>query len=705
MEESYREIFEEAMICEDLRELVDLYAITDKHSVIMLWNETTERIVSLCNRISVEDRELATTIMNAATLARESFDNDGYMQYVLQDRLIPGMMRYLERYRSIDVDDGYWSICGTPSGFVSLKCIESGMYLHSAYDPMNEAYLLANNLYKVGQKDFYFFGCGLGYLPYQMWKISNGSVKVHICEYKSEMVEYAHLFGPIDLIDEDMLDIQLFPDFAALVNEYTSLISGDHKYDAFPSGYFQSMVQSEYGDRLDSWFAIYRTAIVSEQIWSINRSFNRELIRQTHLDIPSDILKAEWLVVAAGPSFDENIDFLRNSVGKRTIIAVSTVIPRLEREDIRPDLIIVCDPYKSIYPHVKGHEAFTEGIPLIAHAQTYWKFIKSYRGPLYLMAQAGDETEPDIEYPVWNSGGTVTSMAIEAACLMGAERVYVMGMDLAYPGGVRYSKGMNDQDDPETETLPMARSNDGSMVYSAVNFLLYSGQIRDQVKYHQDIEIWNLSKHGLYIPLMRTGKWWEEGIGEDALSWIDNIGSDEFLNWREKYYLLRQLLDSNEVKLTDEEIAAARKLVDELADEMIAQIGLPTDKCLKRGKNIEVIIASSTDEDNKFSAFEYLDHHSMAGKAALIINTRERLSGERVYLRGESKRSSTPALPSNGVVTRKGQQYAYFQIADSVASADQYMEILEILIGQNGINVHMADEYSLFGAWIEKLIR
>ena len=704
MEDSYREIFEEAMICENLREIAELYAITDKHSVIKLWNETTDRIVSLCNKISAEERELATTIMNAATLVRESFDNDGYIQYILQMQLIPGMMRYLERYGSIDVDDGYWSICGTPSGFVSLKCLENEMYLHSAYDPMNEAYLLAKNLYETGKRDFWFFGCGLGYLPYQMWKISGGSVRVHICEYKSEMIEYAGLFGPLDLIDKDMLDIRLFPDFASLVNEYTSLISGEHKYDAFPSGYFQSMVQREYGDRMDSWFAVYRTAIVSRQIWSINKSFNSEAVRQTHLDIPSDMLRSEWLVVAAGPSFDENIDFLKESAGKRTVIAVSTVIPRLEREGIRPDLLIVCDPYDSIYPHIKGHEEFTEGIPLIAHAQTYWKFIKSYRGPVYLMAQAGDEPDSGVEYPVWNSGGTVTSMAIEAACLMGAERVYVMGMDLAYPGGTRYSKGMNNQDDPETEALPLARSNDGSMVYSAVNFLLYSDQIREQVQYHSDIEIWNLSGHGLYIPLMRTGKWWEEGPGEDRLSWIDNISRDEFLNWREKYYLLRQLIDTPGVELTDEENEKARSLVLGLADEMITEIGLPTEKCLKRGNNIEVIIASSTDEDSRFSAFGYLEKHSMAGKAALIINTRERLSGEKVYLKGAAARSRTPALPANGTITHRGQQYAYFQIADKITSDDQYREIAGILAGQNGINIHVVDKFSLFGAWIAKMI-
>ncbi len=708
MEESYKIIFDEAMLCEDLRKLAEYFAVTDRHFAVMLWNEVVERLTALCRELSAENNDLASGIMNAAVEAKDSFDDSGYMQFILEMKLIPGMMKYLDKYRSISVDDGVWEICGTPSGFVSLKHMETGIYCHSAYDPMNEAYLLARNLYEIGMKDYYFFGCGLGYLPYQMWKVSNGSVKVHMYEYKSEIIEYARLFGPIDLIDEDMMEIRVFSDIDSMVKEYMSVISGENKYNSFPSEWFQSDVQKRCGDILNTWFATYRTESVSKDLWRINQAYNRKLVDRTHLDIPPDILKSEWVVVAAGPSFDDNIDFLRDSIGKKTVIAVSTVIPRLERENIRPDILIVCDPYDSIYPHVSGHEAFTEGIPLIAHAQTYWKFMKAYRGPIYLMAQAGDEKDTETQkYPEWNGGGTVTSMAIEAACLMGAEKIYVIGMDLAYPGGVRYSKGMNDQDDPDTEDLPIVRSNDGTQVYSAYNFTLYAKQIVDQVKYHHDIEMWNLSKHGIYIPMMRTGRWWEDGVAavNDPIKWLQNIRRDEFLNRREKYYLIRQLIDQPGIRLTDEADGIAMEMIGELTDEMVTEFGLRREKCIKTGRNLEVIIASSFDEKSVHSAYTYLDNYSTGNRATLIINTRERLSGEKVYLKEALSRDKTPGIPSDGMVSYKGNRYAYYQLPDLVTSANQYDEILEILIGQNGIGIQMADKYSLFGAWVNSLIK
>ncbi len=705
MDETYREVFDNAMIYENLRELSRLYAMTDKHGVIPLWNKTISDLTELCNNLKTDSPQLAKEIMGIASEIRDEFDNDGYVQYLIEASLIPRIQSFLIKYAEINVDDGYWNILGTPSGFVTIKRIKDGKYVHSAFDPMREAGLLADQLYEIGLRDYHIFGCGLGYLPYQLWKASRGSMNIHVYELENDGVEYSRLFGPLDLIPQDKLDLQVFDDVETITNAYLQIINGKDKYNAFPGELFQERVRSVYGESLDSWFAQYRTNIVSRKIWGINQSFNAEVMDKIHLDLPAYDYGPEWFVLAAGPSFDDNLEFIRASIGNRTFIAVSTLIPKLEKEGIIPDLIIVCDPYESIMPHVRGHEKFTENIPLIAHKQTYWEFARLYRGPVYRMAEAGDEpnaTNEEAKYPEWHGGGTVTSMAVEAACLMGAKKVYVIGMDLAYPGGVRYSGGVSVQNDPEMSELPFARSNDGSMVATAHNFLFYAEQMKDQAYFRSNVEIWNLSKHGLYIPGLRTGKWWEEGITDetDPKVWIDNLLNDDFLNWREKHYLLRQLVDRSDCVLNDDLCNEAKPLLEELLKCLEDELGSRDSICFSKGSDLKVLVASSLDVQDRFGALKHIDSQRDKKKAILIIDTNERLGGDRVYIKNELISTKSSISIENNIGTYKGIQYAYYRIDTLACNVNQINDIIRILREQGGIEIVHCDPFSLFSHFL-----
>lgn len=708
MDQDYREVFDNAMIYENLKELSRLYAVTDKHGIIPLWNRTVSDITELCKSLQSENAGMSAKIMQTASAIRDEFDNDGYVQYLLEGTLIPLIMDYLHRYNDISVDDGYWDIHGTPSGFVTIKRMNDNKFMHSAFDPMWEAGLLADQLYEAGMRDYHVFGCGLGYLPYQLWKTSDGSLNVHVYALESDGIEYARLFGPLELIAEDKLDLRIFNDIESMAKAYIDVINSDDKYNAFPSELFQEEVREVYGDSLDSWFAQYRTNIVSRKIWKINESFNMELMSKTHLDLPVSGYGPEWLVLAAGPSFDDNIEFIRDSIGNRTVIAVSTLIPKLEKEGITPDLLIVCDPYEFIMPHIRGHEAFTENIPLIAHKQTYWEFIRLYRGPVYRMAEAGDEPLTDsgqVKYPEWHGGGTVTSMAVEAACLMGASKIYVAGMDLAFPGGARYSGGIGNQNNLEASELPFARSNDGSIVTTAYNFMFYGEQMKNQAEYHSEVEIWNLSKHGLYIPSLRTGRWWEEGVTPDTLpvEWIENIKRDDFLNWREKYYLLRQLADREDTVIDEQVLAGVQPLLEEIMHEMIAENGITDRISYPKGTDMKVLVSSSLDFGDRFGALRFIDTQKDKNRVILIVDTRERLSGDRVYIKNELFPDKKVNAPVDNIGVYRGIQYAYFRLNALDSSARQISELGDILQNQGGIEMVHCDPFSLFSCFVKQL--
>ena len=495
MDDSYLIVYEDAFICEKLRDVIRLYQTCDMRRLIFAWNDVASQISDLCDRISRENVALANKVMDAAYLIHENFNSREYAIGVIEGRLIPLVHDHLARYESIDVDDGIWRIKGTPSGFVTLEDIERCTYLHSTFDPMNEAYQLASVLYEPGMTDFYFFGCGLGYLPYQMWRISEESLCVHIYDPDASLIQYAQMFGPLGLIEDKKLDIHNTEDVAGLFDEYVRLSGREQDRHIYFLPWIQDRLLELGDNRVDEWLPQYRFRFISGRRLTINKTMNLNLPHGTLDDFPSELKREEWVVLAAGPSFDENIDFIRESIGKKTVIAVSTVIPRLYRDRIKPDVVIVCDPYKTIVPHIQGYEDMFSDVVLIAHDQTYWKFTDLYPGPIYLIG----------EKEQWDAAGTVASVALEAACRLGARKVFAVGMDLAYPGGVHYASGAAQTDNPDVNALPLVRSNDGGMVYTAENFKYYGAQIEEQIAAHPDVEIWNMSKHGMYIKGMKAG--------------------------------------------------------------------------------------------------------------------------------------------------------------------------------------------------------
>lgn len=59
------------------------------------------------------------------------------------------------------------------------------------------------------QKNYYsVYGCGLGYHIYQLYLISRGSVPIKVFDINSKMVEYARLYGVLEWIPKDVLEIR-----------------------------------------------------------------------------------------------------------------------------------------------------------------------------------------------------------------------------------------------------------------------------------------------------------------------------------------------------------------------------------------------------------------------------------------------------------------------------------------------------------------
>ncbi len=697
IDDSFADVFRCAMLCERIHEVEDYLNRGEFTFAVDAWNALTGEYMTVRDMVAGEDPQCADLMMKLALEFRNNTDNTHLISGMISGMIIPTILQYLAKYSSIEIDDGKYVLQGTESGFLTVYDTEQRLHLHSTYDPMREANQLADSFKLYGHKEFHIFGAGLGYLAYQLWRKTRGMMDIYIYEVDDRTIKYGYMFGPLSVIDQGVLHIEVVDD----INEYAlkfSECSAEKRFVTYASYEVMIEINRCFDGMMTDSVMGYNTYMRYKDEMEMNLEYNLQLTEGFYSEIACIDEDKEWILVAAGPSLDQNIDFIRESVGKRIIIAVNRCIGRLADEGIRPDLIAVCDPTERIVRHIVGYEEFTEGIPLIADPNASCIFLKKYRGPKYL---APTSIFPKVlemirekKLSTWNVSGTVASLALEAVFHMGASKVYLIGVDLAYPNDIQYASNDGLAFVSPKKSFICERSNDGGQVHTDKEFVSFSKQLQEQIYAYPDVEVWNLSKHGLFIPGTRIGAWWEDGLPDksETIEWVKRLRDDSTLDWREKYFILRQYLDSD-IGLDDEAEPILKEVMGTVFEEMIATEDFGSIR-LHPGHKMRIqIISDNHDVDV-----------DLKNPPDLIINSREKLSGTELYFKGMRMPEDSELPDDADSIICKGHKLPYYQLPSGMPDTEFYLEVLQFLAKQNGISIKCDDPYSLLYRWCTKLM-
>ena len=499
MAESFiEEIYHRADVIEQLRESCLMAQRMRIQYAGNIWNSVLPTIYKIIE--TSEDRVIARNIGEASEIVHNAWRDPAFFSAVISEQLIPAVMRYMESYTGIDVTEGRFRIKSSAVGFLTVYDSESNMYLHDPFDPMWSARILAEDLWTADMDEFHLFGSGLGYLPYQLWKVSQQSMKIYVYEPSEQILDYAVHYGVLSRIPEDMLYI-ISGEKEETVQSYiqNSIGYGKGRYVTLWAGKECEQVDGGHlsNERMNAdaerWF---------RDIWEINMKKNSRHTKVSVQQLKYKLFAKEWIVVAAGPSVDEQIDYLKEIQGKRKIVAVDVILKRLLGAGIIPDLVVTADPQDHMINHLEGIENQTDNIPLLGDRMASWRYVEAYKGEIAFSVASGTvDKYPDYDksWEVWNYGGTVSSLAIEAAVNFGAEQVNLIGLDLAYPGGNLFAKGTSHADAKQENWGNKVESVDGGMVETSKTFLYFISVIEEQIAMHPNVKFINMSKHGARI--------------------------------------------------------------------------------------------------------------------------------------------------------------------------------------------------------------
>jgi hypothetical protein len=496
-EQFIEEIYSLSMLVEYIKEIIEF---SQKNLYAFAMRNWSEKVLMLLGKLPPE--KAAVLPLQDMLRATEKIKNPVLFTDILEGEILPKIIESINGIGKIDAEDDGYRIQSSKSGFLTLVDENEQIVFHGLQNPMWDAHVLAQELFDANTKEYAFIGgVGLGYLPFQIYEKSHESVRITIYEPDKRMIDYSLKYGVLEWIPEDDICIvtgdeeELFDTFFETCDK--------KGVQGVITPYYENQFFNRYGARIDKYLINNEPLKKYRDLYGINIRKNLENDLHSVDELVISRQTNDWIIVAAGPSLDDNVDFLIKNRGKKIIIAVNTVVKKLITMGICPDLVIAVDANDQLREHIAGVEDELGDIPLLMNVLSNWKFVSAYKGPKYCFCDectAGYVYDHGADFPLWKGTGvTVSCAAMEAAYNYGAESIYLLGLDLGYPQGKMYAEGSAHVNSTmEAEGL-MIESVDGGILRTTGTFLQFKIGIERQIRIHQNVPVYNLSRHGALI--------------------------------------------------------------------------------------------------------------------------------------------------------------------------------------------------------------
>ncbi len=326
-------------------------------------------------------------------------------------------------------------------------------YLQSKYNPEAEALKQAEKI-EFKEKHIVIIGGGNPYYVNELLKKAKKTSIVFYIEPYPEMMNFVinhlNINELTSKVERFLPLVPQFPDFEERISSNFNLVELDKiDYAIHPIGdrYFKNEI-----DFIIETINKLALQLVYDFITRMKdgRRVQKNILK--NLDIllnSSPVLKLKNIfssipavLVSAGPSLDKNIVFLKDFTKRGIIISTDTALRPLLSIGIEPHFVVAGDPSYFNYLHLKDivlKKSFLLTEPSIDRRafKGFGKrvFVTIFDKPLL------EQIEGYIgEIGHLQTWGSVASLGVEFAKLIGANPIYFIGQDLSYPYFLKYTR-------------------------------------------------------------------------------------------------------------------------------------------------------------------------------------------------------------------------------------------------------------------------
>lgn len=425
--------------------------------------------------------------------------------------------------------------------------------LASANNPMAEAELLVESYCKEACVEVTLLGFAMGHIIRALVK-RDDVIRINLYEPDKYVIKaafhYADLTdicksGKVNLVYDPML-VGFSRKLAELSAKQTERVGKQTqalgKLEENPSDnvliiHRPSMValgNEQLRDRLQDFFL--HDSSVRSQLKKLYGNFrmntsDKALANVKSLDeLEGTFAGKQMLLIAGGPSLEDNMPLLVQSseeyvittysdkgvesellanymrkLGAVTekdeyiVVCVGTVLSRLVSYGIIPDYVVMIDAQDTMVNQIAGVD--TSKLSLIYLPTLYYGVPQKWQGRKYMGLQKGFELSETMAAEagrrLYESGGSVSTFALDIGLRFKCSKIVCMGLDLAYVDNKRHA-GEAAISGVENETLRELTSIEGKTIYTSTNLdnyrLWIERRIANRTADEMKVELINVSR-------------------------------------------------------------------------------------------------------------------------------------------------------------------------------------------------------------------
>jgi len=326
----------------------------------------------------------------------------------------------------------------------------------SSYDPVKEVNRLFTGFSAEESSSHILTSAGLGYEICEFRKLFPTKT-LHVIEFNGTY--FSALLSHMDFTDllsdkmihwhlpflfENNRELSKMTSAIGLKTVLVPMNSSWNKLETPESAQFFKNLQNISNHQLSNKLTLQR----QERLW--NRNYSENLIHSEHyqsLTAYGDLLKGkECLILAAGPSLEKVLPFLKKNRAFLFIICVDTALRFCFQNEIIPDFVVAGDAQFYNSRHFTGiSEELLKKTDLVCNLTVHpsimrqnWCRILLYRSTVPLSRQFYDLEQ---RVPYLPSGGSVTTTALSLALFLGTSHIIVAGLDLANSQQLSHYRG------------------------------------------------------------------------------------------------------------------------------------------------------------------------------------------------------------------------------------------------------------------------
>ncbi|MDD6327620.1 MAG: DUF115 domain-containing protein [Lachnospiraceae bacterium] len=391
------------------------------------------------------------------------------------------------------------------------------IYMNSKYNPTNEAHrFMKPNLELVETALVVMFGLGTGSFLRECLSLDNSHM---FLVYEPSLLNFLKVIECVDisdiLLDKRVLlfvkginEHQFGPRFMETMSvananynkfvtlpKYKELFEEQHAFWLREIGAKMEYAQAEINTFVWQGHALCEAGIRNMKYMHGSRSI------EDYCDImPKDI---PVIIVAAGPSLQDNVDKLVYAKGKAFIFAVDHAVSALLTRNIIPDAIMAVDTFKPPelfdYPEVQD-------IPMIIGMGLNPKALKvaNAKNIIFQSSSAGNWQDlfkqQGSSLNSYTSEGSVALDAMKTAIHWGFSTIIMVGQDLAFKDRELYvDKQRFGKDEISDEQTTYVKDIHGNMILTKKNLCIYKKGIEDMALAHPEVTFVDATEGGALI--------------------------------------------------------------------------------------------------------------------------------------------------------------------------------------------------------------